>query len=171
LFLFVVKHGTPTLDELEELGVEIVEKWIKLGRRLDVSDAELQEIKQGHDQLSEKGYYMLKHWRQKKGSAATYQALCDGLKHRLVQRQDLAEKFCYTNGNYSLQYLAWVYWSNGFECARVWIKQTFMPWCGHCFMFLGNAVYPSASLNPCRCYYQTYKTVNTKNMSGMFIVL
>jgi len=38
---------------------------------------------------------MLKHWRQKTGSAATYQALCDGLKHRLVQRQDLAEKFCY----------------------------------------------------------------------------
>ena len=103
-FFFVVRHGTPALDELEELGGEIAEKWIKLGRRLDVNDAELQEINQGHDQLSEKGYHMLKHWRQKKGSSATYQALCDGLKHKLVLRQDLAEKFCYFDGNYFLQY-------------------------------------------------------------------
>ena len=105
-FFFVVpaKHGTPTLDELEELGAEIAEKWIKLGRRLGVSDAELQEINQGHDQLSEKGYHMFKHWRQKKGSAATYQALCDGLEHKLVQRQDLAEKFCHVDGNYFVQY-------------------------------------------------------------------
>ena len=104
LFLFVVKYGTPTNDELEELGAEIAENWTKLGRRLDVSDAKLQEINQGHYQLSEKGYHMLKHWRQKNSSAATYQALCDGLKHKLVQRQDLAEKFCYINGNYFLQH-------------------------------------------------------------------
>ena len=68
-------------------------------------DAELQEINKGHDQLSEKGYHMLKNWGQKKGSAATYQALCEGLEHKLVQRQDLAEKFCYSNGNYFLQFI------------------------------------------------------------------
>ena len=102
--MVLVKHGTPTLDELEELGVEIAEQWIKLGRRLDVDDAKLQEINRGHDQLSEKGYYMLKHWRQKEGLAATYQALCDELNHKLVQRQDLAVKFCYINGNYFLHY-------------------------------------------------------------------
>ena len=87
-FVVPVKHGTPTLDELEELGAEIVEKWIKPGRR----------------QLSQKGYQMLRRWRQKEGSAATYQALCDGLKHKLVQRWDLAEKFCHVDGNYFLQY-------------------------------------------------------------------
>ena len=103
-FVAPVKHGTPTLDELEELGAEIGEKWIKLGRRLSLQDAELQEISRGHDQLSEKGYYMLKDWRQKKGSAATYQALCEGLEHKLVQRQDLAEKFCHVDGNYFVQY-------------------------------------------------------------------
>ena len=75
---------------------------MKLGRRLGVSDAKLEEIDHCYDQLSEKGYQMLKHWRQVKGSDATYQALCDGLNHKLVQRQDLAEKFCYTNGNYFL---------------------------------------------------------------------
>ena len=102
-FLFVVRHDTPIDDELEELGDEIGEKWKKLGRRLDVSDTKLSEIDQAHDQRSEKGYHMLKHWRQEKGCAATYQALSDALKHRLVQRQDLAEKFCHINGNYVLQ--------------------------------------------------------------------
>ena len=81
------------------MGAEIAEKKRKLGHRLGVHDAQLQEINKGHDQLSEKGYHMLKDWRQKKGSAATYQALCEGLEHKLVQRQDLAEKFCYINGN------------------------------------------------------------------------
>ena len=43
---------------------------------------------------------MLKHWKQDKGSAATYEALCGALKHRLVKRQDLAEQFCYIDGKY-----------------------------------------------------------------------
>ena len=71
LFLFVVKHGTPTDDELEDLSDEIAENWIKLGRRLRVSDLTIQEINKAHDQLSEKGYHMLKHWKQERGSAAT----------------------------------------------------------------------------------------------------
>ena len=86
------------------MGGEIAKSWIKLGRRLEVSDSNIEEIDKGHDQLSEKGYHMLKHWKQEKGSAATYQALCDALQHELVQRQDLAETFCYINGNYFLQY-------------------------------------------------------------------
>ena len=117
----LVKFGTPRLHELEELGAEIAEKWTMLGRGLDVDDAKLQVINRSHDLLAEKGYHMLKHWRLKKGYAATYQGLCDGLK--LVQRQDLAEKFCYV-GNYILQY----YKSNvgtlqsiGFEFVG-WIK-------------------------------------------------
>ena len=100
---FLVKQGTPTNDELEELGVEIAEKWMKLGRRLGVKDPKLQDIRQAHDELCEKGYHMLIHWKQKKGSAATYQVLCDALHHNLVQRADLAEQFCYIDGNYSLQ--------------------------------------------------------------------
>ena len=79
-----------------------MELWKRLGRRLHVSDAKLREIDQAYDQLSKKGYYMLKHWRQEKGSAATYQALCDALKHRLVQREDLAVQICYIKGNYIL---------------------------------------------------------------------
>ena len=98
LFLLVVKHGIPTDEELEKLGVKIAENWKKLGRRLEVSDPNIQEINKAQDQLSEKGYHMLKHWKQEKGSAATYQALCDALQHELVHRKDLAEMFCYING-------------------------------------------------------------------------
>ena len=103
-FLFVAKQGTPSDEELEKLGVRIAENWIKLGRRLEVSDPTIQEINKVHDQLSEKGYHMLQLWKQERGSAATYKSLCDALKHELVQRQDLAEMFCYKNGNYYLQY-------------------------------------------------------------------
>ena len=96
LFPLVEKEGTPTDNELEELGGEIGKVWKKLGRRLGVIDPNIEEIDQAH---SEKGYHMLKHWKQDKGSAATYQALREALQHELVQRKDLAEMFCYRNGN------------------------------------------------------------------------
>ena len=100
LFLFVVKQGIPAYVELEELGVDIGRDWKKLGRRLGVSDPEIEDIDQHHDQMSEKGYHMLKHWIQENGSDATFQALCNGLSNGLVQRKELAEKYCYINGNY-----------------------------------------------------------------------
>ena len=81
------------------MGCQIGEDWKKLGRRLEVSKRKIQEINEAHDQLNEKGYHMLNHWKQGNGSAATYQALCAALQDELVQRKDLAEKFCYTNGN------------------------------------------------------------------------
>ena len=103
-FFFVVKQGIPTSYELEKLSADIGEDWIKLGRRLGVSNAKLKEIYRCHNHMSEKGYHMLIHWSEKNGSDATYQALCDGLLNDLVQRRDLAEKFCYIIGNYFPQY-------------------------------------------------------------------
>lgn len=98
-FLFAVKEGIPTRDELEDLGKQIGEKWEQLGRRLGIEDSELEGISQCYHRLSEKGYQMLKLWKQKEGSAATYQALNCQLRHKLVRRQDLAEKFCCIQGN------------------------------------------------------------------------
>ena len=82
------------------MGDQFGQNWKKLGRRLDVPEPKLEEIDHAHNQISEKAYFMLKHWKQEKGSAATYQALCDALEHKLVQRQDLAEQFCYIHGKY-----------------------------------------------------------------------
>ncbi|KAL9973742.1 hypothetical protein ACROYT_G020236 [Oculina patagonica] len=98
-----LKQGTPTDDELEELGEKIEGNWKKLGRRLHINNPKLQEIHEDHEQLSERGYHMLKHWKQQKGSAATYQVLRDALQHKLVQRQDLAEQFCYIHGSIAIQ--------------------------------------------------------------------
>ena len=81
------------------MGFEIGEHWKKLGRRLAVSEPNIREINEAHDQLSEKGFHMLKYWKQREGSAATYLALCEALQDTLVDRKDLAEKFCYINGN------------------------------------------------------------------------
>ena len=112
LFLFAVKQGKPKDDELEELGEEIAENWKKLGRRLDINDTKLDEIQEAYGQQSERAYRMLKHWKQKEGSAATYQALCNALEHKLVQRRDLAEQFCYIYGNYCLR-------ERGLPCGRL----------------------------------------------------
>ena len=122
--LSVVRDGTPTDDELEELGNDIVH-WEKLGRRLNVSEPRLVEISQAHAQLSEKAYYMLQHWKQENGSSATYETLCNALKHRLVQRQDLAERFCCINGKYFLQCYMLLQLACKHYCDVIQIKQ---PW-------------------------------------------
>ncbi|XP_022808327.1 uncharacterized protein LOC111345311 isoform X2 [Stylophora pistillata] len=92
-----VKKGTPTNEELEKLGNEIGELWIKLGRRLGVKEPKLQDINQRNEQLCERGYYMLMAWKQENGSVATYQILNAALQHELVQRKDLAEQICYNH--------------------------------------------------------------------------
>jgi len=81
-----VKQGKPTDEELEKLGRDIADIWVKLGRRLGVSDPKCREIERAYVLLSEKGYHMLQHWKQIKGDDATYQALCKALQHELVQR-------------------------------------------------------------------------------------
>ena len=88
-----VKEGIPSDYDLELLSVK-VEKWKKLGRRLKLEDAELTALHQENEELSEKAFAMLKKWRQKNASDATYRCLYDALCHVLVNRKDLAEKFC-----------------------------------------------------------------------------
>ena len=100
LFFSLVIQGTPNDDELEELGRKIGAKWDTLGRRLGVQEPELESIEQNHKYLEKRGYAMLMHWKQKNGSAATYQILKAALQHKLVQRKDLAEQICDNHGNY-----------------------------------------------------------------------
>ncbi|XP_078357689.1 uncharacterized protein LOC144642579 isoform X1 [Oculina patagonica] len=91
-----VKVGTPSNDELEELGNEIAESWKKLARRLKVEEAKITAIHKENEELSEKAYKILLHWRQTNApvAPATYQVLYDALNHPLVGRSDLAEKYC-----------------------------------------------------------------------------
>ncbi|XP_078357777.1 uncharacterized protein LOC144642629 [Oculina patagonica] len=91
-----VKVGTPSNDELEELANEIAESWKKLARRLKVAEAKITAIHKENEELCEKAYKTLLHWRQTNApvAPATYQVLFDALNHPLVGRSDLAEKYC-----------------------------------------------------------------------------
>jgi len=78
--------------------VEIVAEWKEVGRRLlNNNEAELYAIDHENKKLPEKAYKMLLKWTAAKGSEATYQDLHDALCHRLVNRRDLAEKYCLVN--------------------------------------------------------------------------
>ena len=88
-----VKEGIPSDDDLELLSVK-VEKWKPLGRRLKLEAAELTALHQENEELSEKVFAMLIKWKQKNAFEATYRRLHDALCHVLVNRKDLAEKFC-----------------------------------------------------------------------------
>ena len=72
----------------QELGTD----WKSLGRQLRIDEAKLTKFHTENQELEEKAYQMLSHWKRKDASAATYdvlrKALCD------VNRRDLAEKYC-----------------------------------------------------------------------------
>lgn len=93
-FAFSVKIGQPEDDELEELSDAIADKWEKLARRLGFGRAKVISFHKENEKLAEKAYNMLMDWKQKEGSAGTYQVLYNALCHRLVGCRDLAEEFC-----------------------------------------------------------------------------
>ena len=90
----VVKQGVPQDEVLETLSREIGEAWKPLGRRLKFGEAALKGFHKDNEEYSEKAYQMLLFWKQREGSAATYQVLNDALCHDLVEKTSLAEKFC-----------------------------------------------------------------------------
>ena len=89
-----MKEGIPEDEELEYLSKK-VHYWKTLGRRLMFDEAELQEFDhKDHEKISEKAYAMLLAWKQRKGLDATYSVLNQALRNKLVNRADLAQKFC-----------------------------------------------------------------------------
>ena len=94
--IVAVKEGSPTETEIEELAERIGEKWRKLGRRLEFHESKLTAFHKNNEEYVEKAYAMLLEWKQRDGtSGATYLTLKEALCHHLVNRTDLAEKFCF----------------------------------------------------------------------------
>ena len=89
-----MKEGTLSDDDLQTLSDSIGESWMKLGRRLKIVDAKLDDIKERWPTFAEKAYRMLKCWEEKDGSAANYRILSEALCSDYVSRTDLAEKIC-----------------------------------------------------------------------------
>ena len=93
-FVVIVKEGTPSEEELETLSRKIAEKWKSLGRFLGLDEVKLMAFDTENMEYSEKAYQMLLCWKQREGSAATYQVLLEALCQPLVDHRDLAEKIC-----------------------------------------------------------------------------
>ena len=90
VFLFLVKHGIPTYDDLEWISRQLG-KWRELGRLLQIEEASLTNIDKRYSKITKKCYKMLLHWKERDGLAAIYMFLHDALCHPLVDRRDLAE--------------------------------------------------------------------------------
>ncbi|XP_078376165.1 uncharacterized protein LOC144659573 [Oculina patagonica] len=91
------KEYTVINDDLERLSLSISNKWVSLGRRLNIDQATLDAIQVDArwPYLADKAFQMLLRWREEKGSDATYWVLCVALCHEFVSRRDLAEKICF----------------------------------------------------------------------------
>jgi len=94
---FLVKQGSPSDLELEELGSNIhaePNSWKRLARRLQIEEPNIIAIDDREKELYEKAYKMLLQWKQANGRRATYQVLFDALNHKMVNRTDLAKSYC-----------------------------------------------------------------------------
>ena len=89
-----VKDGEPSDCELEELSLELGEKWEELGRRLGFNQAAITNFDEDNNKLAKKAFKMLMAWKQKEGCEATYTVLYYALRHKLVKCNRLAELFC-----------------------------------------------------------------------------
>ena len=88
----------PSDEELYAISENIAEGWKPLGRRLNITEAELVKFHKNHEEYTEKPYQMLLYWKRREGekqpTKATYLVLHDALCHPFVARKDLAEKIC-----------------------------------------------------------------------------
>ena len=96
-FFFYTQEGTVTDDDnLQTLGKAFFSKWDRLVRRLPgITEIDREEIVVDHKTLSQRGFCALKLWKEINGEAADYKTLHDALVHKMVQRKDLAEKYCF----------------------------------------------------------------------------
>lgn len=62
--------------------------------RLGFDRARVTAYHKESEKLADKAYNMLMDWKQREGSAATYQVLYDALCHPRVEYKNLAEQFC-----------------------------------------------------------------------------
>lgn len=70
------------------------DKWEKLGRHLGFDRARRTAYHKENEKLDEKAYNMLMDWKEREGSAATYQVLYNALCKDVVACKGLAEELC-----------------------------------------------------------------------------
>ncbi len=90
-----LKTGQPSHDDLQHLSSEIYCSWKILGCQLQLTDSQLLSIDLEELAIYEKCYRMLRKWTQAEGASANYETLAQALEHKLVNRRDLASKYCH----------------------------------------------------------------------------
>ena len=87
----------PMTKNYMQFRKNIAESWKPLGRRLNITEAELVEFS-NLDDYTGKPYKMLLSWKGREGekqpTKATYLVLHDALCHPFVARNDLADQIC-----------------------------------------------------------------------------
>ena len=91
-----IKSGKPTSNDLQHLAGEIANCWKKLGRQLELTEPQLIAIDREEVETYEKCYKMLRKWTETYSTDADFETLARALENNVVQRKDLACKFCYT---------------------------------------------------------------------------
>lgn len=70
--------------------LDILERWDDLGMALEIKMSELTVIKKENSTLRERMKEMLLVWLRGRGKNPSWQTLCNALKDRLVERDDIA---------------------------------------------------------------------------------
>ena len=91
----VLKEGTLCSDDHQGLSNSISKGWRTLGRLLGIREEDLDDIDERGRDFCEKAYQMLRLWKEKNASNATYRVLCRVLCDECLNRRDLAERFCF----------------------------------------------------------------------------
>lgn len=83
--------------DIVSLADEITcQKWKVLGRILGLKDARLDQIEiDKQNNVYEQCYVMLTIWKNSQSSTATCEQLKEALCHKVVMKNEVAERFCY----------------------------------------------------------------------------
>ena len=88
--MFLVTEGVPSDEDLEWLSYQVTDR-MTLARVLRLKGRNM-EIESRCRNIFEHTFRMLKRWKERNGSDATYAVLRDALGHPFVGRKDLADK-------------------------------------------------------------------------------
>ena len=91
----ILKEGILSRDDHAGLSNSISEDWRRLGLLLGIRVEDLDNIDQRRRDYFDKAHEMLRSWKEKNASNATYRFLCQALCHECLNRRDLAERFCF----------------------------------------------------------------------------
>ena len=84
-----------TCEDLQTLGKAIGGGWDQLARQLPgIEEDDIEGIEKTHNTLL-RGFNMLKLWKRSNGKAADDKTLYNVLVHKVVQRKDLGEEYCF----------------------------------------------------------------------------